>query len=202
MNRLLIVTCLLAGCAAGMRNASPPEVYDFGLPVVRGAMDPRWPSVAFEVSASPWLDSRDLEYRLLYDSPLKLRSYSASRWAATPRLLLSQHLRQQLGLAGTGGPATCLLRLELQEFSQVFATPSSSRGMLLGRASLLDGRRQLVGDRPLAIAQPAPTADARGGVVALVAASDELGRQLAGWLNDLEKHGRLEGCRSTAGESQ
>ena len=202
MSRLLIVTCLLAGCAASSRNASLPEVYDFGLPLARVAVGNRWSSVAFEVSASPWLDSRDIEYRLLYENPLKLRSYSASRWAAAPRLLLAQHLRQQLGLAGAGGPATCLLRLELQEFSQVFATPSRSRATLLGRVSVVDGRRQLVGERPVAIEQPAPTADARGGVVALVAASDDLGQQLAAWLNDLEKHGRLQGCRSTAGESQ
>jgi len=67
--------------------------------------------------------------------------------------------------------------------------------------SVVDGRRQLVGERPVAIEQPAPTADARGGVVALVAASDDLGQQLAAWLNDLEKRGRLKGCRSTAGES-
>lgn len=202
MNRLLIATCLLAGCAGGGHNASPPEVYDFGLPVARLAVDARWANVALEVSASPWLDSREIEYRLLYEDPLKLRSYSASRWAAAPRLLLSQRLRQQLGLVGAGAPAACLLRLDLQEFSQVFATPASSRAMLLGRASLVDARRQLIGERPLAIEQPAPTADARGGVVALVAASDDLGRQFAAWLNDLEKHGRLQGCRSPAGESQ
>ena len=59
MSRLLIVTCLLAGCAAGSRNASLPEVYDFGLPLARVAVGNRWSSVAFEVSASPWLDSRD-----------------------------------------------------------------------------------------------------------------------------------------------
>lgn len=202
MNRLLMATCLLAGCTAGMRNAPPPEVYDFGLPVARVAVDTRWSNVAFEVSASPWLDSREIEYRLLYENPLKLRSYTASRWAAAPRLLLAQRLRQQLGLAGAGGPAACLLRLDLQGFSQVFATPDSSRATLLGRVSLVDARRQLAGERPVAIEQPAPTADARGGVVALVAASDELGRQLTAWLNDLEKHGRLQGCRSPAGESQ
>jgi hypothetical protein len=37
--------------------------------------------------------------------------------------------------------------------------------------------------------------------MALVAASDALGRQLGDWLNDLEKRGTLTGCRSTAEES-
>jgi len=43
--------------------------------------------------------------------------------------------------------------------------------------------------------------NAQAGVIALVAASEELGREFAAWLNDLEKRGRLKGCRSTAGES-
>jgi len=72
----------------------------------------------------------------------------------------------------------------------------------LAQAGILDGRRQLVvAERRLLIEQSAPTADAQGGVIALVAASEELGREFAAWLNDLEKRGRLKGCRSTAGES-
>jgi cholesterol transport system auxiliary component len=159
--------------------------------------------VLLDIKAPHWFDARDIEYRLLYENPLKLRNYARSHWAAAPALLLSQRLRQQLGLPGVGGQiaAGCVLRFELQEFSQVFDTPQRSRGILQGQAGLLDTRRQLVAERRLAIEQPAPTADAQGGVIALVAVSAELGREFAAWLNDLEKRGRLKGCRSTAGES-
>lgn len=205
MNRFLmwVVACLLAGCVGGTRNTSPAEVYDFGPPVEQLAEAGRWSGVLLDIRAPHWFDARDIEYRLLYENPLKLRNYARSHWAAAPALLLSQRLRQQLGLPGMGGALAtgCLLRFELQEFSQVFDTPQRSRGILQGQASLLDGRRQLVAERRLRIEQPAPTADAQGGVIALVVASGELGREFAAWLNDLEKRGRLKHCRSTAGES-
>jgi len=206
MNRFLIwlVAGLLAGCVGGTRNLSPAEVYDFGVPVEPLAEEGRWPGVLLDIRAPHWFDARDIEYRLLYENPLKLRNYARSHWAAAPALLLSQRLRQQLGLPGVGGQiaAGCMLRFELQEFSQAFDTPQRSRGILQGQAGILDGRRQLVvAERWLLIEQSAPTADAQGGVIALVAASEELGREFAAWLNDLEKRGRLKGCRSTAGES-
>lgn len=198
---LLLALALLTACATGGRNAAPPEVYDFGLPAQRLVGDGRWSKVALEIRAPYWFDSRSIEYRLLYDDPLKLRSYAGSRWAGAPGLLLSQRLRQQLGLVGSSGhtAASCLLRLELQEFSQVFDTPQHSRGVLQGSAGVLDGRHRVVAEQLIAIAQPAATADARGGVRALVAASEELGRQLAGWLNELEKNGTLKSCLAAPG---
>lgn len=204
MKRLSMVFAagLLAGCLGSARNLSPLEVYDFGLPVAGLAEDSRWSSLGLEIKAPQWVDSRDIEYRLLYENPLRLRSYATSHWAGAPGPLLAQRLRQQLGLGGGSGQPLCLLRLELQEFSQVFDTPQRSRGLLQGRASLFDHLRQIIVDRTLSIEAAAPTADSRGGVIALAAASDDLGRQLAAWLNDQEKRGRLQGCRLTAGKSQ
>ncbi len=201
---LLVAACLLAACVGSAGNRPQPEIYDFGLPVERLTEDGRWSNVAVEIKAPQWMDSRNIEYRLLYENPLNLRSYAASHWAGAPAPLLSQRLRQQLGMGGGSGQtaAACLLRFELQEFSQVFDTPLRSRGLLQGRAGMLDRRRQIVAEREFAIAQPAPTADARGGVIALVATSEDLGRQLTAWLNDLEKRGTLKGCRPPAGESQ
>lgn len=201
---ILLVAFVLAGCAGNSRHPLQSGVYDFGLPVEPLVADGRWLMVALEMRAPHWFDSRDIDYRLVYDNPLKLRSYAESRWVGAPGLLLSQRLRQQLGFVGVAGRAAvgCLLRLELQEFTQVFESPQNSRGMVQGRASLLDARHRIIAERPLVSEQPAPTADARGGVIALVAASEDLGRQLADWLNDLEKRGRLEDCRSPAGENR
>jgi cholesterol transport system auxiliary component len=173
-------------------------VYDFGVPVGRMAGDDGWSRMALEIKAPGWFDSVNIQYRLVYEDPLKLRNYAGSRWAGTPAQLLGQRLRQQLGVAGaTSNTAVdCLLRLDLQEFSQVFDTPQSSRAVLQGSVSVLDAKRRIVATKPLAIAQPAASADARGGVTALVNASDELGRQLAAWLNELDKGGSFIACRS------
>jgi len=199
-----LAVCCLAACAGSARNASRIEAYDFGLPPRDLPGDGRWSSMALEVSVPSWFDSTGIEYRLLYENPLKLRSYVGSRWVAAPGLLLSQRLRQQLGSVGSSGHGVvnCLLRFELQEFSQVFDTPEHSRALLQGRASLLDRGRRGVVDRRVDIEQAATTPDARGGVLALVSVSDELGRQLAAWLNDLQKRGTLNGCRVTAAHDQ
>ena len=119
-------------------------------------------------------------------------------------MLLAQRLRQQIGVVGSGGQTAtnCLLRLELQEFSQVFDTPLQSRGLLRGQASLLDSRHRIVGERRVAVEEPAAGVDARGGVNALVRASDALAGELAAWLNDQEKRGTPKSCRSTVAESQ
>ncbi|RDE51498.1 MAG: ABC transporter [Candidatus Accumulibacter meliphilus] len=195
----LAACLLLAACAGGARNNTPAEVYDFGLPAARLAEGSGWAKLALEIRAAYWFDSPSIEYRLLYDDPLKLRSYAASRWAGAPGLLLAQHLRQQLGLLDSSGrtAVSCLLRLELQEFSQVFETPLLSRGVLQGTARVIDARHQIVAERAFSIEQPAAGADASGGVRALVVASNALGQQLAGWLQELEKLGRLKQCPAT-----
>lgn len=199
-----LVALLLTACASGGRHVATNPVYDFGLPKQRAVESARWASIALEVKASPWIDSPAVEYRLLYDDPLRLRSYADSRWVGSPPLLLGQRLRQELGFAGASGQsaANCLLRLELQEFSQVFDTPRSSRGVLHGQLALLDARRRTIAERAVNEERPAASADARGGVGALLAASDELGRQLAGWLNDLQRQGAAGDCRAMAENSR
>ena len=189
MKKISVLLCalLLAACGGGVRNAPAPGIYDFGMPSARLAADGAWSKLALEIKAPYWFDSLNIEYRLLYEDPLKLREYSGNRWAGAPALLLGQRLRQQLGMHGaTSNTAVdCLLRIEVQEFSQVFDTPQQSRAALHGSLSLLNAKRQQLAARQFVIEQPAPSPDARGGVAALVAASDELGKQIAVWLDAL-----------------
>jgi len=194
---LVFCALLLAACSTGGRNGSASAVYDFGMPAARIAGDGQWSRLALDVKAPHWLDSPAIDYRLSYEDPLKLREYSGSRWAGAPAQLIAQRLRQQLGVNGaTSNTAVdCLLRFDLQEFSQVFDTEQGSRGVLHGNLGLFDARRQQLAGRRIAIERPAPASDARGGVGALVAASDELGNQIAAWLAELEQGGRLKTCR-------
>ena len=198
MKRLCVVLAIIlqSACIGGARNVPPTTVYDFGLPAERLATEGKWSKLALEVRSPPWFDSLSVDYRLAYDDPLKPREYAASRWAGTPAALLAQRLRQQLGTPGAAGntAADCLLRVELQEFSQVFDTARASRGVIQAAVSLIDGGRQVVGERQLSIAMQAATPDAPGGANALVAASDEFGRQLADWLGGVDKTGGARSC--------
>jgi ABC-type uncharacterized transport system auxiliary subunit len=202
MRCLAIVWLLmqLAGCAGSARNNTPAAVYDFGLPATSLAGDAAWPKLALEVKAPSWFDGHNIAYRLAYDDPLKMREYAQSQWLGSPASMLAQRLGQQLGVfsANSNTALPCLIRVDLHEFSQVFDTPQQSRGTLHATASLVDVRRRMIAERVFAIAQPARSVDARGGVMAMVAASEEFGRQLAAWLNGLEKAQVLGACRSAA----
>ena len=198
---LIVLLCLVqAACVGSMRNGAPAVVYDFGLPANALVSGEDWSRLALEVKSPPWFDSLYVNYRLAYDDPLKQREYAGSRWAGVPDILLAQSLRQQLGVAGAerGATTECQLRVDLLAFTQVFDAPTLSHGLLQAQLSLMDRKRQLLAGKRLTIERPARTADAHGGVVALVAASEELGQQTASWLAELEATGSLRTCRSTA----
>ena len=193
MNRILIVLLLLGGCTVGARNSPPLTVYDFGLPAARLPAAESWPRLALDVKSPAWFDSLNIDYRLAYDNPLKQREYADSRWAGAPGVLLAQRLRQQLGTVNDSGSSACLLRVELQEFSQVFASPQQSQALIQANVQLFDARRQLLVARQLTVERPAASSDAAGGVAALVDASNDFGRQLAGWLASVD--GARQACR-------
>jgi cholesterol transport system auxiliary component len=196
---ILFAALLLSACFGGAKNSVPLAIYDFGLPPAPLAGAAAWSKIALEIKAPVWFDSVTIPYRLAYEDPLRLREYAGSRWAGAPSQLLGQRLRQQLGVvSATGNSAVdCLLRLDLQAFSQVFDAPAQSRGVVHGSVSVLDARRRIIATQPVAVEQAAGSSDARGGVLALVAASDELGRQLARWLEGLDRQGRLGSCRAS-----
>jgi len=132
--------------------------------------------VSLELRLVPWLDTPAVNYRLAYDDASRLMAYSQSRWAAPAGQLLN-------------------LRLEVDEFTQVFDSPTQSRGVLQGRMTLFDKQRKLIFERPFSVEKPAPSPDARGGVVALSLAADAFGQEIGRRLADLEREARLAPCR-------
>ena len=197
MNRFFIVlvvlaTTLLNGCANA--PGSGAVVYDFGLPAARLPGDERGPRLALEVRSPAWFDSLKVDYRLAYNDPLRQREYSDSRWAANPGVLLGQSLRQQLGVVNAVA-ADCVLRVDIQEFSQVFDSPQTSYGVLQADVSLSGPKRQLIAERQVTLRKAAATADAGGGVKAMVTAGAELGQQLSEWLLALGQGSALRSCR-------
>ncbi len=195
---LPIALAMLAGCAGTPRSNTFVSVYDFGMPAeaMPSATANNGRLMALEVRAAPWLDAPNITYRLAYDEPLKRRQYAESRWASPPASLLAQHLLQRTGLvSANGGTVTsCVARLSLQEFSQRFETPRTSYAIVQGQVEVVDGKRHLLASRTLRAQTRAASADASGGVIALVAASGELASQLEDWLGRLEKDGILKHC--------
>ncbi|HET7775368.1 MAG TPA: ABC-type transport auxiliary lipoprotein family protein [Azospira sp.] len=183
-----LLALTLAACAGG-HGLPPPSTYDFG-PGPQAGTAPV--PLSLDLRLAPWLDSPALHYRLAYEDASRLAAYGQSRWAAPVGQLLNLRLRQQLG-SGAGG--SCLLKVEVDEFTQVFDAPQRSRGVLQGRMTLLDKQRKLLSERSISVEKPAPSADARGGVVALTQAVDAVGMEGGRWLADLEREAKLASCR-------
>jgi cholesterol transport system auxiliary component len=127
-----------------------------------------------------------LLYRLQYQDAQQLRPYAQARWSVPPAQLVRARLRDALLTQGavlsSEGNTPWVLRVELDEFSQIFASPEASLGLVRLRASLLKNE-QLIGQTTVLARANAPSQDAAGGVKALTAATDDAVRQLSAWLN-------------------
>lgn len=180
-----VLALLLTACASLPERATPPLRYDFGPAPVPATVAVNRPPLALRVQASPTLESHAMLYRLAYADAQQLRAYSQARWAMAPAELLEQRLRSGLGrdytLSPGGEGAARVLHVELEEFSQVYATPEQSQGLLRLRVSLLQGER-LLAQRELLFQPSATGANAAAGVRALALASDEAVAELVRWL--------------------
>jgi cholesterol transport system auxiliary component len=184
------MVALLAACSAPAPKVGA-SVYDFGLlpaatTPVAGA---KGLSVA-DAQVPVWMDSSRMVYRLAYADAARQEAYANTRWAMSPGALFTQRLRQraaQAGFAvgaGEGLRSAPQLKVDLDEFSQVFASDKQSTGVLVARATLLtgtDGARVLAAQRTFRIEQPAATADAAGGARALADAADAAITQILQW---------------------
>ena len=212
---ILCVAALgLAGCAALPAPPVRAALYDFGagtvavaIPTDRRAPLPALPilsALALADVEAPGLPegSNAVLYRLAYSDAQQLRPYSQARWSQPPAQLLQQRLREQLGqrrailraddgavqarVPAQGGKLPLVLRVELEEFSQIFSSATESAGVVRLRASLVELTpvgESLRGQRVFIVQQPARTADAAGGVAALAGASTQLAGELADWVD-------------------
>ena len=211
--KLGAATLLLAGCSALPSPPARPVLYDFGPGATvaapadaRSALAPqamRAPLALAEIEAPGVPDgSNAVLYRLAYSGAQQLRPYSQARWSQPPAQLVQQRLREELGHtrpilqsddgaalsrnSAQGGKLPLVLRGELEEFSQIFTSPTQSTGTVRLRATLVDltpTGESLLGQRVFIVQQPARTADAEGGVAALAEASTQVASELAAWVD-------------------
>lgn len=189
---------LLAACAGGGTKTAAIAHYDLGTaPRVNGASALALRSI--DVGAPSWLGTAAMQYRLAYADAGRREIFAASRWAAAPAELLEVALRRRLA-AGEGDPgsAGCRLRVELDEFIQVFDAPQASRAVVEARIVLQAPRNeQQLARRSLSLNKPAASADARGGVAAFAALTADIGSEAASWLATLAQDdpGLAKRCR-------
>jgi cholesterol transport system auxiliary component len=187
-----VALLLLVGCSAGPVSRETPATYDFGAQTeVAGALKSVHASVLLHSVVAPtWLDTPAIVYRLNYQDAARQQTYASSRWASAPAALLTQRLRARLAAASEGGVvspsdgarADYALRVELEEFSQVFDAADRSRGVVVARASLVNlSKRTLVAQRSFTVERVSPSADAEGGARALAAAGGELADAIVAW---------------------
>jgi cholesterol transport system auxiliary component len=188
---VLLAAALAAGCAIGANSRFEIAVYDFGtaaIPAGRQVLTKTL--VVHEVSAPAWMDTPSIFYRLAYRDAARTHAYANSRWVMPPGALLGARLRQRLAAVSSAGivlPQTAIrteyaLRVELEEFTQVFDTADRSRALARLRATF-SGPRGLVGQRTFSAEKQTATPDSEGGVRALAGASDEAIDQLIEWLS-------------------
>ena len=196
---------LVAACGVTPDKPIRATLYDFGpgatAPQATTAAAALPPLVLADVETSSAFDGSAVLYRLGYADANELRPYAQARWSAPPAQLVRQRLREQLArdravldiadvtaLARTGGAMPRILRVQLEEFAQWFDAPAHSSGLLRLRVTLMDNTaagERLVAQRSFVVRQPAPTADAPGGVRALTAAADAAAAQIEHWLQQL-----------------
>ncbi|WP_413898956.1 ABC-type transport auxiliary lipoprotein family protein [Rhodoferax sp.] len=206
---LLGMTAALGGCALADKPQRA-DIYDFGPGDTFGQRTTNplaaalAPLALAEVEANPALDSTAVVYRLAYDNVQQLRPYAQARWSMPPAQLVRQRLRSQLGLrravlnpgegvaANTKAPGADLgmrlLRVELEEFSQVFESATRSTGLVRLRATLVlpaAAGERLLAQREFTLQRPAPSLDAAGGVRALTLATDAAVHELDQWLQQV-----------------
>lgn len=181
----LLTALALGGCGGLQLKPLPMAVYDLGvmadrpLPVALAPM-------RVQVVAPPWLSASTMQYRLAWQDPDRRRAYAESRWVSAPAEMLGLALSRGLS-AGSGG-LRCRLRVDLDEFVQVFDSTALARVQLIARVGLLPAR----GEAPIArtelnIIEDAPSADASGGVSAYRVATGRLVDEVSHWLVVLDE---------------
>ena len=176
MRRLVWSTLLVVfGCATPAGQDAAVRSYDFGVeppPLSSNAIR------SVSVKASAPFDSPDMVYRLGYRDSRELLSFTESRWAAPPALLLQRHYARS---AQSGG---CEAEFELLEISQLFSTPESSEILLAGRAKLARSGRP-IGEQSLQVRETGAGSNAASGVRAAGRAAERLFADISAWASGL-----------------
>ena len=168
-----ILVFLLIGCGAGT-TASDPRNFDLGIDAP-GAKLP--PARIGPVRAAAPFEATDMQYRLAYRNPAEIAAFAHSRWAAAPAELF----RKQLLRAANEQAARCGLRVEIQEFTQVFTAKEASEARIELRVWLGTGPERAV-SRGWSVVEPNAGPDAVSGAAAMARAANRAVSDIGTWI--------------------
>jgi cholesterol transport system auxiliary component len=190
-----ILVATLSACA------TPPslQLFDFGTPTAIRQLAPEDQlSLATlkinlsEIRVASHLEGNAMWYRLSYDTPQELRPYAQNRWSVPPAQLLAQSIKGQLALRGAavlnsndGVKDLPILKIELEEFSQIFSNTTQSNVNINFRASLVRNN-VFIAQRSFGAIQAVEVAEAnaKGGARAMPEATNQAINALAVWLRN------------------
>ena len=186
----LIVIGLLQACASGPQTISLS--YDFGpINTERNQQNADASKIAIsiaDISAPSTLDSNAMLYRLEYDNAQLLRPYAQHHWSMPPAQLFAQRFKSKIATTGAtvvdvadGVADLAILKIELDEFSQVFTSTTQSEAKITLRVSLIK-KNKLIAQQYFALATASASADASGGAKAMQVTADRSIGAILTWL--------------------
>lgn len=198
----LLAACLLilGGCVHSTK-AQFTRHFALGTPASIGANDsvttnPNGKILEVtQISVPEWLSGTAMYYRLDYRNDNQLAAYAQSDWIAPPAAMLEPILRRSLAggwraVIGPRNPATAdaSLQIRLDDFSQAFAQPGDSKGVLDATATLIDSHNDsVIAQKHFHVEVAAAAADAQGGAKALADASRRFAARLQDWLRSAQR---------------
>lgn len=187
----LVAVCgfLLSGCA--IESQPPAILYDLGPPSLvptEKALPSDMPVLSVSrVTASDWLSSSMMYYRLEQVNDQQTRFYTLSRWNMPPSNLFQNRLKSRIVSAGgeisVGRVQGERLRLVIyvEDFSQYFSDASHSEARIVLRVSIL-GKKGMIAQKRFLQTVPSKTPDAAGGAQALSVATDDVITEILAWI--------------------
>lgn len=188
----LLLTVIVAGCA----NNPTTQVRQFDFGPLSTTNLPHDSQNKLQVSLAEMtipqaLESNAMLYRLQYDNAQQLKTYALHHWSMPPAQLLAQRLKADFAANGNdivassdGAAKLPVLRIELDEFSQIFTSDSQSHAQISLRATVIKANR-LLAQRSFQQKVAAATADAPGGARAMQEAADASIAELQTWMMSL-----------------
>ena len=182
----LVIASLLFACATPVTH----QQFDFGSTSITtdNSASNKLKILLAEIQVPASLEGSAMLYRLQYENAQELRPYAQSRWSMPPAQLLKQRIKTHINQAGGAVLAASdgvknlpLLKLELEEFSQHFSSPTQSQVQLRWRASLIN-HNQLIAQKIFQAQTRCESADAKGGAQAMPQATDLAIGELIAWL--------------------
>lgn len=177
----LSLITLLSGCLGTNKPQPESTSYDFGLGKEIGTISS---NVSLsQVTAIDAIDHRRIRYRLNYQNPTQVFTYSQHRWTTSPADLTASKFRTMVKVASW---TQCSMKIEIETFDHVFESANSSTGIVKLHATIHTKKsRDVLASNLVQEVAPAPSADAKGGVAALDQASSAAISKLVEWANSV-----------------